>query len=247
VSHEYEGRVVSYGGGVNSTALVILLVGEGWRGPVVFSDTGAEWPETMEYVTLFGAWMAERGLELTVLGPEWRKGKYALPLMEYCESYRLTPFPAVRWCTANWKVAPLQGWCEANGCEHADMLLGISAEESHRQPEKDRPLVDRGIDRNGCARIIVDAGLPLPRKSGCYLCPFQSPRQWQELYKVHPALFERVAALEDAATERRADGHITTSDPSGRVTLRQLAAGYAAQGQMFDWLDYYQPCMCRVG
>lgn len=247
MSHEYDGRVVSFGGGVNSVALVLLLVSEGWRGPVVFSDTGTEWPETMDYVSLFGEWMAKRGLELTVLGPEWRRGKNQLALIEYCEHYRVTPFPAVRWCTSHWKVEPLQRWCESNGYVYSDMLLGISVDEAHRQPEKDRPLVDRGIDRDGCARIIVDAGLPLPRKSGCYLCPFQRNAIWRELYKVHPGLFERVAALEEAAIERRADGHISPTQHSGRHTLRQLAAGYAAQTEMFDGLDYYQPCLCRVG
>lgn len=247
MAHEYDGRVVSYGGGVNSTALVVMLVGEGWRGPVVFSDTGAEWPETMEYVAMFGGWLAERDLELTVLDGEWRRGGYAQPLTDYCEHYRVTPFPGNRWCTANWKVAPLQRWCEAHGHDYTAMLLGISAEEAHRQPDKDRPLVDRGIDRDGCARIIADAGLPVPRKSGCYLCPFQRAVQWQELYRVHPDLFERVARLEELATERREDGRITTSDPSRRVTLRELAAGYEAQDGLFDWLDYYQPCMCRVG
>ena len=108
--HEYDGRPVSYGGGVNSTALVVMLALEGWRGPIVFSDTGAEWPETMEYVALFGEWLAERGLELTVLGPEWRKNKEQMPLIDYCEHYRVTPFPGARWCTSKWKVQPLQRW-----------------------------------------------------------------------------------------------------------------------------------------
>ncbi len=30
---------ISYGAGVNSTALAILLVNEGWRGDIVFVDT----------------------------------------------------------------------------------------------------------------------------------------------------------------------------------------------------------------
>lgn len=244
--HEYEDRPLSYGGGVNSTALVILLASEGWHGPIVFSDTGTEWPETMAYIEMFGGWLRERELELTVLGSEWRRSKEAMTLIDYCEHYRVTPFPGTRWCTSRWKVEPLHKWCAENGHDPTDMLIGISAEEWHRQPEKERPLVDRGIDRNGCARIIRDAGLEVPRKSGCWICPFQTPRQWRELWQVHPDLFERVAALEEAATERRADGHITMSDPSRRVTLRQLAAGYEAQTEMFDWLEYYQPCMCRV-
>lgn len=244
--HEYDGRPISYGGGVNSTALVVMLALEGWHGPIVFSDTGAEWPETMEYLDTFRAWLEPHNLTLTVLDGTWRRGKEQMTLIDYCEHYRVTPFPGARWCTSSWKVAPLHKWCEANGHDPADMLIGISADEWHRQQDKDRPLVDRGIDRDGCARIIVEAGLPVPRKSGCYLCPFQRPAQWQELYRVHPDLFERVARLEEAAIDRRADGRITTSDPARRITLRQLAAGFEAQTEMWDWLDYYQPCMCRV-
>jgi hypothetical protein len=33
-------EVLSFGGGVNSVALAILLVNEGWRGHIVFADTG---------------------------------------------------------------------------------------------------------------------------------------------------------------------------------------------------------------
>ena len=47
--------VVSYGGGVNSTALIVFLVRN--RFPldcVVFSDTGDEMPETYEYLDVMG-------------------------------------------------------------------------------------------------------------------------------------------------------------------------------------------------
>ena len=33
-------ELLSFGGGVNSTALAILLINEDWRGPIVFADTG---------------------------------------------------------------------------------------------------------------------------------------------------------------------------------------------------------------
>lgn len=244
--HEYDGRPISYGGGVNSTALVVMLALEGWRGPIVCSDTGAEWPETIAYLDTFRAWLEPHGLTLTVLGKADRDDVTARrhDLPEFCEHYSMIPLAGIRWCTQIFKVEPLRNWTTAHGYVFEDMLIGISAEEWHRQQGKERPLVDRGIDRDGCARIITEAGLEVPRKSGCWLCPFQRPSQWRELFQVHPHLFERAARMEEAASAKA--GKRATLDPSGRVTLRQLAAGFEAQTEMWDWLDYYQPCMCRV-
>lgn len=245
MTHEYDGIPLSFGAGVNSVALAVLLVGEGWRGPIVMAATGCEWPETDAYLDTFGQWLGQHGLEVTMLSGEWRRGKEQMSLIDYCEHYRVTPFAGARWCTSTWKVEPLHAWCAANGHDPADLLIGIAAEESRRQPERVRPLVDRGIDRNGCARIIADAGLEVPHKSGCYICPFQSPRQWRYLAEVHPDLFERAARLEEASNERRTEsGKPGTAhfDPAGKQTLRQ----FMQQGTLFSGLAYYVPCMCRL-
>jgi len=231
--HEYAGHPISFGAGVNSTALAIMLVQEGWRGPIVFSDTGTEWPETMAYLEGFRGWLAPYGLDVTVVDGAYRRGKTALPLIEYCEYYRLTPLPARRWCTSRWKVEPLQRWCRANGLAFEDMLVGIAADEARRQPDRIRPLVERRIDRDGCIDVIHAAGLDTPPKSGCWICPFQREAQWRQLYLHHPDLFERAARLEEAATARRADGHITHQRRSRDVTLRQLEASFRAQLPLF--------------
>jgi len=239
---------VSFGGGVNSTALVILLASEGWRGHILFADTGTEHPDTYEYLAYLSNWLSKHDLSITRLGDEWRRGKAKLSLIEYCEHYRVTPFPGARWCTSSWKVEPLQRWCTANSYEFEALLLGISAEESHRQPQKERPLVDRGIDRNGCAKIIAAEGLEVPRKSGCWLCPFQSASQWRDLWERHPHLYERAERLEGLANERRAEKGKSVSTTLGmdKVTLAQMAERFAAQGSMFPFADYYQPCLCRL-
>ena len=88
-------ELISYGGGVNSTAMTIMLVNDGWRGPIVFADTGAEWPETYCYMDYFEAeWLAPRGLTITRLGAEWRpekKMRDCPSLLDYCESYGMVP------------------------------------------------------------------------------------------------------------------------------------------------------------
>lgn len=240
--HEYEGIPLSLGAGVNSVALAVLLVGEGWRGPIVMAATGCEWPETDAYVDTFGRWLAERGLEVTVLGGEWRRGKEQMSLIDYCEYYRVTPRIQARFCTSTWKIEPMQRWCEANGYEFADMLVGVSAEESRRMTDRIRPLVDRHIDRDACARIIQTQApdIGVPSKSSCWFCPFQSATQWRYLLDVHPDLFARASQLEAACSERR--GKVTTINPDGKYTLRQ----FAQQGTLFSGLPYYIPCMCRL-
>ena len=245
MGHEYDGYALSYGGGVNSTALVVLLANEGWKGPIVMASTGTEWPETDAYVEMFEReWLAPRGLSITRLGAEWRGASYECSAIEYCERFTMTPRFDRRFCTTHWKVEPMQRWCAANGQEFTDCLVGISADEARRMPERIRPLVDRGIDRNGCARIIADAGLALPPKSACYMCPFQGTAEWRHLYQTHRDLYERAAALERAATERR--GKRTVLMAGNEVTLDELAERMEAQTSWLDTSDYYQPCLCRL-
>jgi hypothetical protein len=52
--------VVSYGGGVDSTAMTLLLERGEKPDLVVFCDTGGEYPETYAYLDRFDAYLRER-------------------------------------------------------------------------------------------------------------------------------------------------------------------------------------------
>lgn len=245
------GQVISYGAGVNSSALAIWLINRGWKGKIVFSDPGCEWPETYCWMDYFQTeWLKPRGLEIIRLkGLPWQRNGKGLSLIEYCELKRTIPLAAVRWCT-NWKTEPIKRWCELNG--NPEQLIGIACDESHRMPECNRPLVDLGITREDCYKIIEAEGLSVPRKSGCYICPFQSPSGWRQLWKEHPDLFERAAELEESCTRDSKDGYTATLDIAGKVTLRQRQASFEAQIPMFDDTDWdtllrFKPCLCELG
>lgn len=252
MSHKYNGALLSYGAGVNSTAMAIMLVNEGWRGPIVFADTGCEWPETYCFMDYFETeWLRPRGLEITrpEPGEPWHKKRGVASLIEYCECVPCIPLAAVRWCTLDWKVKPIRRWAKDCGLEM--QLIGIAADEAHRQTRAIRPLVDRHIDRKGCIVIIEAEGLSVPRKSGCWLCPFQRDVQWHELWKLHSNLFDRAMRLEEAVTESSTDNHRATLDPSGRFTLRERKFRYEAQLSLFDdakmdELLAYRPCVCGL-
>ena len=244
---DYSGYAISFGGGVNSVAMTIMLVNEGWRGPIVFADTGAEWPETYCYMRLFEAWLAERGLTIEWLrGTPWQSGRARLPLLDFCERKPQLPSPAFRWCTTDWKQRPCGRWLRAHP-EVTEYLIGIAEDERHRRPEDVRPLVDRHISREGCVEIIQGAGLPVPQKSGCVMCPYQRVDQWRRLWQVHPGIFARIEAIEAnvIATHGcyglRMDGK----------TLARMRVAFEGQLPMFDEVDMdkllrFQPCECTL-
>ena len=190
-------RYLSFGGGVNSTALMLLLLDWGIEFEAVYADHGADWPETRDYVAM----LKERGYPITVL--ETRRA--GLPLYDYYLKYQLLPIRWMRHCTSAYKVKPLKAYFQ----KPCVTYLGIDAGEPHRgtpsrveDEEREYPLVDEGIDRKGCEDIIKGHGLPIPRKSGCFVCPFQRVGQWKELLTRHPDLYCKARALEEAANRR---------------------------------------------
>lgn len=249
---DYPNSIISFGAGVNSTAMIILLAKAGWRGPILFADTGTEWPDTLCFMHHFEThWLKPRGLAITIVGKEYREGRVRggwqqLPLIEFCEHYRITPQAANRWCTQSWKVEPIKTWCKENG-EYSEQLIGIAADEAHRAKRRPCPLIDLNVTRQGCIDIIQQEGLPIPRKSGCYICPFQPFAQWYELLTRYPDLYARAKNLEHLAAQRT--GHRTPLRFKGDYTLDELEHAFA-QGLHLpdDTEEYmgYKPCQCMT-
>lgn len=222
-------RTISYGGGVQSTALVVLAV-QGRIGHVdaaLFANVGddSEHPATIRYVReVAQPWAAERGLPVHELHRTkrdgstetlWQRlmkdGSRSLPIPVRMPD---TGAPGTRSCTHNFKIAVVAKWLKANGAskdDPADVLIGISTDEFHRVGNKKvepherpgYPLIDLGLDRSACAQIIRDAGLPVPPKSACFFCPFHRPLTWAEMRRDEPDLFERSQHLEDTLNDRR--------------------------------------------
>jgi len=244
--------MISFGGGVNSVAMTILLVNEGWLGPIVFADTGGEWPETYCYMDYFEKeFLAPRSRRIIRLNPgsQFHRSKAQVPLEAYCLDAGIIPFPFQRWCTDRWKVTPLLNWRRENGAE--DMLVAFSAEESHRgkeRPYRTYPLLDRNIDRDACKEIILQGGLELPRRSACFFCPFQRISQWRDLWTLHPDLFERAAEMERNASTRRGKRAALMAD--GRFTVDELRTRFEAQMELpgfeYEYLREFQGCVCGL-
>lgn len=226
-------RYLSYGGGVQSTALMLLLRDEGVQFEAVFADHHCDWPHVYEYVRM----LQGQGYPITVLDSGDMGGEI--------EKYAIMPSRWQRWCTTQYKVEPMRRYYE----RPCVVYLGISADEAQRaKPSGDDdiqhefPLVERDIDRTECKRIIERHGLPIPGKSTCYFCPFQSPRDFVRLRQYHPALFERVKRMEQRFIERRvAQG----KKPVYLMDRPIEAVAQEGQSDMFEMWGVH-PCLCEL-
>lgn len=221
-------RLLSFGGGVQTTALAVLLV-RGEVAPVdhiVMSDTGGETPETYAHVEVMADYLKAHGLYLNVVAhPGETLEKWTLT--------RSTPIPirtvdsfGQRQCTHNWKIEPVNRFAKLNGAKHLDLLLGISLDEIYRmKPDQAKwitrhfPLIDLGLTRQDCLRIVAEAGLPEPPKSACFFCPLQGADRWRWLNAEHPDLFARAEQLEVAINARAKKPTFLTSR---LVPIREL-------------------------
>jgi hypothetical protein len=209
--------VISYGGGVQSTALVILSMRSQWPvDEIVHVDLlAAESPRTREYVEYFRNWLRdEYGREITVIERDLYGDMLKHPEFTPVPWHgKLRKFMLRRQCTREYKVAPIQRYLTQKYPQGIiKLMLGISADEwtrmrqsSHSRIEHVYPLVEEMITRRHCLEIIRDAGLDLPAKSSCWFCPYRSTGSQWALIRQYPHLAEMATNLEDRINTARVE------------------------------------------
>lgn len=221
-------RAFSYGGGVQSTAALVLAA----RGEIdfplfLFANVGedSEHPDTLRYVEQVAVpYAREKGIELLELRKRLRDGS-TQTLMERIEKSETSiPIPVRmgengapgnRTCTAEFKIRVVQKEVRRRGAtkeRRAIIGLGISTDEWQRAKTADDPrspyqlreypLLDLNLDRQDCLNVIADEGLPQPGRSSCFYCPFHSLEEWRKLARTRPDLFAKACALEEKLHER---------------------------------------------
>jgi len=222
-------RVFSSGGGVQSTAALVLAVqGRINYNPFLFCNVGedSENPATLDYIAEYaGPWAQRHGVELIELRKERRdKTKetvYSRLTKPGARSIGIrvrmsNGAPARRACTMDFKIRVVSKWLREHGATPANPAIvgiGFSTDEigragpkfDIRQPLqiKEYPLIDLRLSRNDCLKIIAEAGLPQPQKSSCYFCPMHRPQEWQRMQREEPEQFEKSCDLEELVNARR--------------------------------------------
>jgi len=191
-------HVLSFGGGVNSAALMVVLIQEGLPfDEAVFADTGGEVPETYQYLETARRYLGQHEIPLTVVSKRGRT------LYETSWDRRVFPSAIWRWSTRDFKITPIHRHYRSLRA-HINQYMAIAWDEVHRMKDSRvdyvtnmYPLIDRQMTRTDCVAIIHEAGLPLPQRSSCFFCPFNSVDRWRWLYETHPDLYDKAIALEE--------------------------------------------------
>ncbi len=191
-------HICGISGGKDSSALAVYLRDTVPEMEYFFCDTGAELPETYEYLTRLQV----------ILGKQITRLNATRGFNHWFEVFRGTlPSPQMRWCTKNMKIKPIEEWI---GDAPAISYVAIRADESNRKGyistksniQSRFPFIEDGVDRDGVMRLLEDAGIGLPKyyewrtRSGCYFCFYQRKAEWIGLAEHHPELFERAVAIE---------------------------------------------------
>ena len=191
-------HICGISGGKDSSALAVYLRERVPEMEYFFCDTGAELPETYEYLTRLQV----------ILGKPITRLNSQRGFDHWFEIFRGTlPSPQMRWCTTSMKIKPIEEWV---GTDSVFSYVAIRADESNRKGyistkpniQTKFPFIEDDIDRDGVMSILADAGIGLPRyyewrtRSGCYFCFYQRKAEWVGLSERHPELFERAVAIE---------------------------------------------------
>ena len=170
-------RIISCGGGAQSSALVVLaathdpdfeaIVG----GPVdaaVMANVGdnSEHPDAIEWVrNTLTPWAADRGFRIVEVQRKYRDGRDPDLLANVLRSgSRSIPIPVRmangapgrRLCTADWKIRVIAKWTKAHGASEADpatVAIGFSTDEVERVGGR------RNIPHEVAVYPLIDLGM----------------------------------------------------------------------------------------
>lgn len=200
-------HLLGLSGGKDSAALAIYMRDRVPEMEYFFTDTGAELPETLEFVDLMEDYL---GKEITRLNGG-RQFDYYLKLHN-----NYLPSAQQRWCTINLKLKPFE---EFVGDDEVISYVGIRADEPQREGYISTkpnikavfPFKEDGLVKDDIIKLLEDSGLGLPKyyewrsRSGCHFCFYQRKIEWIGLYENHPELFEDAKRYEkyDEKTGRR--------------------------------------------
>lgn len=195
-------EILSYGGGVQTIAMCVLVAQGRLPRPdyVIAADTGREMPSTWEYAREYAAPLLESvGIPLHVASHDLatvdlygKNGDLLMPM--FTSTGKLSTF-----CSGEWKARVVERYARTVlGIPSYTAWIGFSLDERRRikgREGKRFPLIELNLTRVDCIAIIEDAGLPIPPKSRCFMCPHQHNAEWREVRAV-PELWSQAVAID---------------------------------------------------
>ncbi|MBS7671611.1 hypothetical protein [Croceicoccus gelatinilyticus] len=246
--------MVAWGGGVDSTAMIIEMHARGEPIDIVlFADTFSERPWTYKAIEIFAKWLAERGIRFERVFYQASKFKNYPPylgLLENCLTNGTLPSIAFGFgsCSLKNKVQPqnafaktwepaVNAWrqgtkvikCIGYDCSPADQKRYAEREGYADDSYVYRyPLREWGWTRKECEERILQEGLPVVKKSACFFCTATKP---EELLEYEPELLRIIVLM-----EARAKPRLKTTEGLWRKAVKGLRGATPRPGDMTSYI-----------
>ena len=208
---------VSFGGGTNSTAMLIGMHERGVRPDfITFADTGGEKPHTYRHIEDVQKWLEKVQFPAIVIVKKVDKNGDILTLEDNCLQQKMLPSLAYgfKGCSQKYKIAPQDKYfnnlpeakAEFKAGRKLIKMIGYDAGEERRATITDDgkyiyeyPLIEWDWSRDDCVAAITRAGIPQPGKSSCFFCPANKESEIREINSLYPDLMERAIKMERGA------------------------------------------------
>ena len=178
------------------------------------SNTTREATETWEYTIEYTLPLLERiGLRLEICTPRnyglYDNEQNTLPRIPAYTAFGQLPL----YCSNEWKRDEIRRYLRRQGYGPKHPIIqwiGLSLDEVARMKRTGRkwivndwPLITiLKTYRGECQQIVLDAGLPMPPKSSCWMCPYRSNMQWRRLQDHYPGDWQNAITLDYSIRER---------------------------------------------
>ena len=266
-------RVLSYGGGLDSFAMLLRSIElDELPDVVVFADVRdpdgrdpGEWPGTYRHIEEVARPVCEAaGIPFEILDTVRYPVRDARSLFAWLEARRQIPVGGPnRICTTIAKVERFERWLgDTYPGQDVETWIGFEAGEegrAKRDPNAGRPgsvrhnrfpLIEWGWCRCRCEAYVRASGHPVPRKSACVFCPYATKADYRVLADELPAAFARVVELEAAKPPTKAGYKLSIKGFRKRrkVAVPVLGDDYVAPS-LDVWVarpDHSRPRPCSV-
>jgi len=264
-------EIISYGGGTQSTAMILMALNGEFNLPkpdfAVWADTGAEPQFINDYVQYFTNYCKQKynfdiytvrhpkytlieGLRLWDGKDGTKKFKTLLPF------YTLIPDGSrgimKRKCTEDYKILPQRRFIKTKLTkgEKWRKWFGISFDERSRMKvsnekgcENFYPLVENFVNRQMSIDYVKEQGLLPPQRSACVFCPFHSNTYWQWLKDFHPGEFSRACEVDEKVRELSIQDRSLKSKLFIHNSMKPLSeVNFTDKNQLDMWPELIDEC-----
>jgi len=239
---------VSVSGGLDSTALSILVSKKIPDARYIFADTGDEFPQVYNHLTK----MEERlNIKIETAWNDKKLGEYEIE-SKYFPSHKQ------RFCTRMFKIEPIERYLKVY--EPFKLAIGLRADEDRKGNIADYavyPLQEWGIKKCDVVTICQQYDL-IPKypwymsRGGCYSCFYKSKEELIALAQNEPKLFDVLIDREELVQDKRQGYypmfHALQKDKRMYIPLRKVKeiAQNQKQIEMFDRPQIYENEDCGI-